>query len=181
MADKEEGVIDLIDSPMLSPISTPKSNTPNSFQLLTGVTINTPRPPKPFPEESESFTIHDYARHDEALSKTPGVRMPKISFQILRPMRGRNSHVRVGNIVRVEYKLYKTKCATVPVDVGKMCFIVGSGSVISGIEQGVIGMVHGEKRRIFIPPQLAFGESGFPGFISPFEGVVYDIVILKIK
>jgi len=87
----------------------------------------------------------------------------------------------VGNIVRVEYQLFRAKSASEPLDSGKMCFIVGSGSVLSGIEQGVIGMVHGEKRRIFIPPQLAFGEPGFPGFISPYEGVVYDIVILKIK
>jgi FKBP-type peptidyl-prolyl cis-trans isomerase len=118
--------------------------------------INTPRPPKPSNDLKEPFTLHDSTSNKGPQTVVPGERRPKITSEVLRPMNGRSSHVRVGNIVRIEYELYKAKSGTTPIDSGKALFIVGAGSVLSGIEQGVIGMVHGEKRRIHIPPQLAF-------------------------
>lgn len=37
-------------------------------------------------------------------------------------------------------------------------FIVGKGEVIPGFDEAVIGMVHGEKRTVTIPPEKAYGE-----------------------
>ena len=39
-------------------------------------------------------------------------------------------------------------------------FIVGTGSVIQGFEQGIKDMCKGEQRKITIPPQLGYGEKG---------------------
>lgn len=39
-------------------------------------------------------------------------------------------------------------------------FIVGSGSVIKGFEQGIKDMCKGEQRKITIPPELGYGEKG---------------------
>jgi len=41
-------------------------------------------------------------------------------------------------------------------------FIVGSGSNISGFENGVIGMKEGGMRRLIIPPQMGYGSDGLP-------------------
>lgn len=45
---------------------------------------------------------------------------------------------------------------------------VGTGWLIKGMEQGLLGMCAGEKRSIIIPPFLAYGEKGYgkPG-ITP--------------
>lgn len=45
---------------------------------------------------------------------------------------------------------------------------MGTGWLIKGMDQGLLGMCAGEKRSIIIPPFLAYGEKGYgkPG-ITP--------------
>lgn len=38
---------------------------------------------------------------------------------------------------------------------------VGTGWLIKGMDQGLLGMCAGEKRSIIIPPFLAYGEKGY--------------------
>ena len=56
---------------------------------------------------------------------------------------------------------------------------VGDGSVISGLDEGVIGTCIGEGRRIIIPPASGFGKTGsLDGTIPPNATVIYDIQVL---
>jgi len=56
---------------------------------------------------------------------------------------------------------------------------LGLGRVISGWEQGLLGMKTGEVRRITIPPHLAYGESG-TGSIPPNSTLVFEVELLEI-
>ena len=54
-------------------------------------------------------------------------------------------------------------------------FNLGAGQVISGWDQGVQGMKVGGRRRLTIPPHLAYGSRGAGGVIGPDETLVFVV------
>jgi peptidylprolyl isomerase len=59
-------------------------------------------------------------------------------------------------------------------------FTIGAGGVIPGWDQGVLGMKVGERRRLTIPADLAYGAQGSPPKIGPNEPLIFDIDLKKI-
>ena len=60
-------------------------------------------------------------------------------------------------------------------------FGLGKGQVISGWDQGVAGMKVGGRRRITIPPDLAYGKRGAGGVIGPDETLVFVVDLVGVR
>lgn len=60
-------------------------------------------------------------------------------------------------------------------------FGLGKGQVIAGWDQGVAGMRVGGRRRITIPPNLAYGKQGAGGVIGPDETLVFVVDLVGVR
>ena len=60
-------------------------------------------------------------------------------------------------------------------------FGLGQGQVIAGWDQGVTGMKVGGRRRITIPPMLAYGKRGAGGVIGPDETLVFVVDLVGVQ
>ena len=60
-------------------------------------------------------------------------------------------------------------------------FPLGAGKVIAGWDRGVVGMKVGGRRRLVIPPDLAYGDRGAGAVIAPGETLIFVVDLLDVR
>jgi FKBP-type peptidyl-prolyl cis-trans isomerase FkpA len=66
--------------------------------------------------------------------------------------------------------------------IGPVIFVIGSGTLIPGFDQGVRGMKVGGKRRMYVPPSMAYGSSGTrDGSVPPNASIVFEVELTSVQ
>ena len=60
-------------------------------------------------------------------------------------------------------------------------FWLGTGMVIAGWDSGITGMRVGGRRRLTIPPHLAYGDRGAGGAIKPGETLIFVVDLMDVR
>lgn len=130
--------------------------------------------------QSSVFGLEDKTNTD-TIYKT----MNESKLQIVDEVIGTGDPVKTGNVVSVQYRgmfedgiefdsSYKRN--------EPFSFTVGTGSVIRGWDQGILGMRVGGRRKLVVPPELGYGSTGTGGgAIPPNATLVFEIELLEIK
>ncbi len=89
-----------------------------------------------------------------------------------------------GQNVKVDYTGWLTNGKKFDSSVGTgrpFEFQLGASQVIKGWDEGVAGMKVGGKRQLRIPPDLAYGEKGYPGVIPANSTLIFDVQLVDVK
>lgn len=144
---------------------------------------------KVYQYSSENITLEDSEMEEQRLLKAYLKDESGFVFKnglYIKPIQeGEGKPIKHGNVIRIHYKgrfinrlifdnTYKTMDFT---------FTYGTpGQVIKGLDIALSGMKKGEKSKIIITSQLAFGEEGSSTqVVPPFTSVIYELEIVNVK
>lgn len=68
------------------------------------------------------------------------------------------------------------------IDKGKpFQFVFGTGRVIKGWDQGLVGMKEGGKRNLYVPAHLAYGDRQVGQLIRPYSNLQFKIELIEVR
>jgi len=91
----------------------------------------------------------------------------------------------IGDYVSIHYTAFLyddgTKIDDTLITGEAASFYIGEGRVIKGWDEGVISMKLGGKRRLIVPPDLAYGSAGKPPIVPPNATIVFYVELADFR
>jgi peptidylprolyl isomerase len=97
---------------------------------------------------------------------------------------GTGEKPKAGSEVSVHYSGYLTDGSRFDSSLERnqpLQFKLGTGMVIKGWDEGIATMKKGGKSRLIIPPQLGYGEAGYPPIIPGGSTLIFDVELIDFK
>ncbi len=97
---------------------------------------------------------------------------------------GNGASPKAGDTVTVHYTGWLTDGSKFDSSVDRdepFAFVLGTGQVIRGWDEGVATLKVGDKARLTIPPEKAYGADGYPGAIPPNATLIFEVELLAIS
>ncbi len=143
----------------------------------------TPAPAETTPEPAgDDATISTNTKEKPAIPQPTG--QPPSELESEDVVKGKGATARSGDNVTVQYvgvSFSNGQEFDASWDRGEPFeFTLGSGQVIPGWDEGVAGMKEGGRRKLTIPPDMAYGPQGSPPAIGPNETLVFVIDLQKV-
>ena len=123
-------------------------------------------------------------KKEKVLEKEVETSKGKAILKYVELAEGKGKEVKKGDTISVHYTgtLTSGKKFDSSVDRGKPFEVtIGTGQVIKGWDEGIPGMKEGGKRKLILPPELAYGEKGAGSVIPPNATLIFEVEVLKIK
>jgi FKBP-type peptidyl-prolyl cis-trans isomerase len=131
------------------------------------------------------FAADEPAPKSKSEAKDSKTRVTASGLKITDEKVGDGSEARAGDVISVHYtgklsdgtKFDSSRDRNQP-----FRFKLGSGQVIKGFDEGLVGMRVGGKRTLVIPPDLGYGKAGAAGGkIPPDATLTFEIELIKVQ
>lgn len=131
---------------------------------------------------SESFAGAEPARPQSQTGKVEVVLPSGVRYVDLKL--GTGEEAREGKILEVHYTGWledSTKFDSTQDCEKPLTLRLGAGDVVKGLDEGLVGMKIGGKRRLTVPPELGFGKEGGGERIPPNAILIYEVELLAVR
>jgi FKBP-type peptidyl-prolyl cis-trans isomerase len=127
--------------------------------------------------QNKNNTIGSTSSSGQATTTSSGL-------QVIDEVVGSGQEAKTGNTVSVNYTGWLADGTKFDSSYDRnqaFDFTLGAGNVIKGWDEGVVGMKVGGKRKLIIPPDLAYGASGYPPVIPANATLTFEVELVAIK